>query len=257
MIELNKIYNEDCIKGMQRIPSGSVDAVISDPPYGITKCNWDKVVDFKILWQEFYRILKPHAAIVLFAGEPFTSHLILSNINEFREKLTWVKHKPSNFGCAKYRQLRYTEDIVVFGHHITFNPQTVTRTSPRIAQAQKTNYIVGRGRESSVSFSSHRPGVNSNCYSATTKYEGNILFYPSVQGNSHEKTKHPTQKPVPLISQLLKTYTNPGDTVIDPFIGSGTTAVACQQLQRNFIGFENNPEYFTISNQRINPKERT
>ena len=156
MIELNKIYNEDCLEGMQRIPDDSIDCIICDPPYGITQCKWDNIIPFDRLWEQYNRIIKENGAIVLFAGEPFTSLLICSNLSMFREKLTWQKHKPSNIGNAKYMHLKYSEDIVVFANgKCTYNPQMQKRISDRVRQAQKGNskqWRTNRGDTQEVSF---------------------------------------------------------------------------------------------------------
>ena len=127
MIELNKIYNEDCLEGMKKIPDGSVDCVICDLPYGTTVCKWDSIIPFKPLWEQYLRIAKKNAAFVLFAGEPFTSRLIMSNIKLFRQKLTWLKTRPTNVMNAKKQFMNWTEDICIFYRNLpVFNPQMRT-----------------------------------------------------------------------------------------------------------------------------------
>ena len=256
MIELDKIYNEDCLIGMQRIPDGSVDAVICDLPYGTTACAWDSVIPFDKLWEQYHRVCKPNAPIVLFCIEPFTAALVMSNVKEYREKLTWEKHKPSNIVNAKYMHLKYTEDIVVFSRgKCTFNPQMQPRISDRVREAQKGNskqWRTNRKETGEVSFATQYEPRDWNSFDADFKYPGNVFYFPAVVSNSHEKCAHPTQKPVDLLRYLVLTYTNGGDTVLDNCMGSGTTAIACIKEKRNFIGFELDIEYFEIAKKRIN-----
>lgn len=255
MIELDNIYNEDCLIGMKQIPDGIVDAVICDLPYGTTACAWDSVIPFEPLWEQYHRICKPNAPIVLFCIEPFTSALVISNVKEFREKLTWEKHKPSNIGNAKYMHLKYTEDIIVFAHKkCTYNPQMQPRTSDRVRQAQKGNskqWRTNRKEKGEVSFATQYQPRDWNSFDADWKYPSNIIKIPAVVSNSKEKCDHPTQKPVALLRYLIKTYTNEGDTVLDNCMGSGTTAIACIKEKRHFIGFELNEYYYNKALKRI------
>lgn len=252
---LNKIYNEDCLEGMKRIPDNSVDAIICDLPYGTTKCKWDVVIPFDPLWEQYNRIIKKQGAIVLFGTEPFTSLLIISNLSKFREKLTWKKHKPSNFGNAKYMHLKYSEDIVVFSDgKCVYNPQMQPRLSDRVRQAQKGNgkqWRTSREDSQEVSFNTPYGGRDWHIFDADLKYPGNVITIPAVVSNSHEKVSHPTQKPVALLEYLVKTYTNEGGTVLDNCIGSGTTAIACVNTNRNFIGFEKEGEYYDMACRRL------
>ena len=251
MIELNKIYNEDCLEGMKRIPDGSVDAIITDLPYGTTACAWDSVIPFDKLWEQYKRIRKPNAPIVLFCIEPFTAALVMSNVKEYREKLTWEKHKPSNIGNAKYMHLKYTEDIVVFSNgSSTFNPQMQPRISDRVREAQKGNSKQWRTK-GEICFATHYEPRDWNTFDADLKYPGNVFYFPAVVSNSHEKCAHPTQKPVNLLRYLIRTYTNEGEAVLDNCMGSGTTAVACIREKRNYIGFETNAEYYNMACKRI------
>lgn len=197
---LNKIYNEDCLEGMKRIPDNSVDAIICDLPYGTTKCKWDVVIPFEPLWEQYNRVIKKQGAIVLFGTEPFTSLLIISNLSKFREKLTWQKHKPSNIGNAKYMHLKYSEDIVVFSDgKCVYNPQMQPRLSDRVRQAQKGNskqWRTNRKDSQEVSFITPYEGRDWHIFDADLKYPGNVITIPAVVSNSHEKVSHPTQKPV-------------------------------------------------------------
>ena len=251
MIELDKIYNEDCLQGMKRIPDGSVDAVICDLPYGTTVCKWDSVIPFEPLWEQFHRVTKHNAAIVLFAGEPFTSFMILSNLNEFRQKLTWATTRPTNVMNAKKQFMNWTEDICVFYRALpTFNPQYRHDGEFTGRKVQHLN-------------ESRKQGVH-NGY---VEYEGYVHegnggnFYPKSIlefSNVHNggTALHPTQKPVDLLRYLILTYSNEGDTILDATIGSGTTAVAALMEKRHFIGFELNKEYFDIAQQRIDEVRR-
>ena len=252
---LNKIYNEDCLEGMKRIPDNSVDAIICDLPYGTTKCKWDVVIPFEPLWEQYNRVIKSKGAIVLFGTEPFTSLLIISNLSKFREKLTWQKHKPSNIGNAKYMHLKYSEDIVVFSDgKCVYNPQMQPRLSDRVRQAQKGNskqWRTNRKYTQEVSFGTRYAPRDWKTFDADWKYPSNVLSFPAVVSNSHEKLPHPTQKPVALLEYLVKTYSNEGDTILDNCMGSGTTAIACVNTGRNFIGFEKEREYYDVACRRL------
>ena len=250
----------DCLELMKDIPTGSVDMVLCDLPYGTTMCKWDVCIPLEPLWEQYHRVCKKNAVIVLFGGEPFTSKLIISNITNFTEKLTWVKHKPSNIGNAKIRHLKYSEDIVVFskGKH-TYNPQMQPRLSNRIREAQKGNSKQWRtvgNNGSEVCFGTLYKPKDWNCYSADKKYPSNVLNFPAVVSNSKEKCLHPTQKPVALLEYLIKTYSNEGETVLDNTMGSGSTGVACVNTGRDFFGIEKDETYFDIAQKRIAEAEK-
>ena len=256
-MEIDRIYNEDCLVGMKAIPDKSIDCIICDLPYGTTACKWDVVIPFAPLWEQFNRVCK--GAIVLFATEPFTSALIASNYDAFKEKLTWVKHKPSNFGNAKIRHLKYSEDIVVFANgRYTFNPQYTERKSDRVRQAQKGNskqWRTNKKPTQEVSFATAYAPRDWHTFDADRKLQGNVITIPSVVSNSKEKVNHPTQKPVALLEYLIKAYTNEGDCVLDCVMGSGTTSVACIKEKRHFIGYEITKEYFDIAQERIKQEQ--
>lgn len=241
----------DCLELMKEIPDKSVDMVLCDLPYGTTKCRWDNVLPFDKLWEQYHRVIKDKGAIVLFATEPFTSTMICSNIKEFREKITWIKHRPSNFANAKRRHLKYTEDVVVFGNgQPTYNRQMVPRTSRRILEAQKGN-SKQHSTASEVSFVTQSEPQSWHVYDPDYKNPMDYIECPSVVNNSHEKVNHPTQKPVKLLTNLIKTYTNEGELVLDNTMGSGSTGVACINTKRDFIGMELDQEYFHIAEKRI------
>ena len=249
--QIDKIYNEDCLEGMKRIADGAVDCIITDLPYGTTACAWDSVIPFEPLWEQFKRVTKPNAAIVLFATEPFTSTLIMSNIKEYRQKLTWLKTRPTNVFNAPKQFMNWTEDICVFYEKLpTFNPQMRTDGEFTGAKVQRCNHDRSNGT------------LGQTGEKAGYVHEGNGgLFYPKSVlefSNVHNGGTglHPTQKPVDLLRYLILTYSNEGDTILDATIGSGTTAVAALMEKRHFIGFETNKEYFDIAQGRIDEIRR-
>lgn len=246
----------DCLEKMKNIPDKSIDMILCDLPYGTTKCKWDIIIPFDKLWEQYNRVIKDNGVIVLFGSEPFTSQLINSNIKAYKEKLTWIKHKPSNFACARYMHLKYTEDIVVFAYKShTFNKQLQPRKSERFRQGQKTNdkkRTTVRTDGNEVSMSTLYPPKDYKDYDANFKNPMDYIEIPSVVNNSKEKANHPTQKPVKLLEYLIKTYTNENETVLDNCMGSGSTGVACLNTNRNFIGIELDDNYFDITKNRIN-----
>lgn len=243
MIELNKIYNEDCLEGMKRIPDKSVDSIITDLPYGVTKLKWDSIIPLDRLWEQYNRIIKDNGAIVLTASQPFTSALVMSNPKMFKYCWTWDKVTAKGHLVAKIRPMQQTEDVAVFGKgRIQYYPIMEDREKDRKdvdTEYSRTEIMGGevkRKRKKIV---------------RTKKYPKTILTF----SNASQKGKvHPTQKPVALFEYLIKTYTNEGETVLDNCMGSGTTAIACLNTERNFIGFELDKEYFEIAQNRI--KER-
>lgn len=255
MIEPNSLHLGDCLDIMKDIPDNSIDCIICDLPYGTTECAWDSVIPFDKLWEQYKRICKPNAPIVLFCIEPFTAALVMSNVKEYREKLTWEKHKPSNIGNAKYMHLKYTEDIVVFSRgKCTFNPQMQPRISDRVREAQKGNskqWRTNRKETGEVSFATQYEPRDWNTFDADKKYPGNVFYFPAVVSNSHEKCDHPTQKPVDLLRYLVLTYSNQNDIILDNCMGSGTTCVAAIKEKRRYIGIEKEEKYFRIANKRI------
>lgn len=245
-MRLNYIDNIDCLEGLKNIPDGSVDMVLCDLPYGITRCKWDSLIPLPELWEQYNRVVKSDGAIVLFAAEPFTSMLITSNIKNYRQKLTWLKTRPTNVLNAKKQFMNWTEDIVVFYRRLpTFNP--IMRTDGQFTGAKVQRMNTARENSVFVKTGEQKDYV----------HEGNGgLFYPKTVlefSNVHKPAEcyHPTQKPVALCEYLIKTYTNPGDVVLDNCIGSGTTAVACLRTGRSYIGFELDAKYHTIAMQRI------
>ena len=224
----------DCLDVMQDIPDGSVDMVMTDPPYGTTACKWDAVIPFEPMWAQLKRIVKPNGAIVLMASQPFTSALIMSNVVMFRYDLKWIKTQATGFYNANRMPLRAHEDIIVFYQSLpSYNPQK-TAGEP---------YVQKRGSASEV--------YQGKDLSVTVNETGmrHPLSWRVFQRDA-DKT-HPTQKPVALMEYLIRTYTNAGETVLDFTMGSGTTGVAAANTGRRFIGIEMDADYFTVASARI------
>ena len=241
-IELNKIYNEDCLDGMNRIPDKSVDMILCDLPYGTTACKWDEIIPFDLLWEQYERVIKDNGAIVLTASQPFTTKLIASNYEMFRYNWVWEKSYSTGFMNANKMPLKNIEVVLVFYKRLpTYNPQgliEINKTQVRKKDKKTTIYS--------------DMGLKEGVY--TQKYTN----YPKqiIKTTAKERTIHPTQKPVALFEYLIKTYTNGGETVLDNCMGSGTTAIACLNTNRNFIGFELDKGYFDIANERIEEHEQ-
>ena len=237
MIEIDNIYNEDCLEGMKLIPDGTIDAVICDLPYGTTHNTWDEVIPFDLLWAEYHRICKKGAPIVLFGSEPFSSVMRMSNIKEYRYDWIWKKSQGADFLNVKRRPLKNFETISVFCRKCApYNPQGL-RQCHRI-------------KDNASKF-----GNNSRDWNHADTYVQEWENYPQAIIEFDNPTGadkfHPTQKPVDLLRYLILTYTNEGDTILDNCMGSGTTAIACIKEKRHFIGFEIDKKYYDIANERI------
>ncbi|MCR5065126.1 MAG: site-specific DNA-methyltransferase [Bacteroidales bacterium] len=251
MLELDTIYNEDCLEGMKRIPDGSVDAIICDLPYGTTACAWDSVIPFEPLWEQYKRIVKPNAPIVLFSQQPFTSALIMSNIEMYKYNWIWQKDNASNFLLASHQPLKVTEDICVFGYgattnstkgiYLNYNPQKEIGGKPYIQASgkQRSDTSIMRGNKEAI-----KGGY-------ITESNGERFPLNIVRFNRDAERLHPTQKPVDLLRYLVLTYSNEGDVVLDNCMGSGTTAIACIKEHRHFIGFELDKTYYEKACARI------
>lgn len=252
-LEINQIYEGDCLEGMRRIPDRSIDMVLCDLPYGndITHAKWDKEIPVDILWEQYMRITTERAAIVLTCQEPLTSKLVLNDVKNFRHKRVWHKDKCSNFLMAKYQPKKLTEDILVFSKAgFTHNARTRATYNP-IMEDRITKHSGSDGSERS----GHANQIRTSTlrYKNDKNYDGKKV-YPSdyiYAATEHFERVHPTQKPVDLFSYLIRTYTNPGEIVLDNCMGSGTTAIAAVRTGRNFIGFEREPEYVEIANRRL------
>lgn len=234
-----RLLHGDCIEHMKTLPAGSIDMVLVDLPYGMTKNKWDVVIPFDSMWTEFNRVIKPNGAVVLFANNPFGATLIASNIKNFRYSLVWEKNKFSDFLNAKRKPMKIHEDIHVFyKKQPVYNPQMVAGTpyerwNTQEAVDKQTNY------------GAHGQNHNKN---AGTRLPTTVLKFPRV-----ERPEHPTQKPVPLLEWLIKTYTNEGAIVLDCCMGSGSTGVACKNVGRSFIGIELDDKYYGISVRNCTP----
>lgn len=233
----HQVIQGDCIEVMRSIPDGSVDMIFTDLPYGTTQCPWDQVIPFAELWEQYLRVAKYSAAIVLTAAQPFTSVLIASQLALFRYEWIWEKGNATGFLNAKKQPLRAHESAAVFYRsQPTYNPQMQSGHERKTTQ---------------------RKTVNSECYGKAlnlTQYDSTDRYPRSVQFFSSDKQKgsyHPTQKPVALARYMIETYTNPGDTVLDSCAGSGTAAVACAQSGRKSISIEKLAKYIPVIHERL------
>jgi site-specific DNA-methyltransferase (adenine-specific) len=251
-----QLYNGDCLQKMKDIPADSIDLILCDLPYGTTKCKWDTIIDIELLWIEYKRILKkPTGVIVLFGQQPFTSRLISSNYSWFKYNFIWKKNKTTQFLLANYRPMKCTEDICVFSPggaaaasrktgNMTYNPQNLIPVSIKKKNSEK--------RIGKMLNQSHHLGPNNKLIS-NEEYEQKFTNYPNeiLEFDIESDTIHETQKPVPLIEYLMKTYSNEGDTVLDNAMGSGTTGIGCINTKRKFIGIELEKKYFDLSFKRL------
>ena len=230
------IYNEDCLEGMKKITDKSVDAIICDLPYGVTCAPFDKKLPLDLMWEQFLRVTKKNAAVVLFCQQPFTSELVTSNRKNFKYCLTWHKKQCSGFLNAKRQPLRSCEDIAVFYRgQCTYNPQMRKGKPYKITRKPPFSGNYNQQTEHSI----ENDGEH---YYPTTLIEFPL---PRFKGG------HPQQKPVGLLEYLIKTYTNEGEVVLDATMGSGSTGVACVNTNRRFIGFELDEKYFETAQKRI------
>ncbi len=241
MLEVNKIYMEDCLIGMQKIDDKSIDAIICDLPYGTTKCSWDIIIPFDKLWEQYYRIAKDNCPIVLFGQEPFSSLLRLSNLKDFKYDWYWQKERPTNVMQIKKRPGKTIETISVFYKNpCMYIPQKSIHTGPL-----RSNKIKNGKLGKIIDDKSKKP----NQYvDDGTRYPTQLL---SFKRDCLSSNLHPTQKPLDLIKYLVSTYTEENMLVLDNCMGSATTAIACIELKRNYIGFEMDKNYFSIGNKRI------
>ena len=235
-MELNTIYNEDCLVGMKDIPDKSVDMILCDLPYGTTACKWDTIIPFEPLWEQYERIIKDNGAIVLTASQPFTTKLIDSNIDLFRNCWVWNKKISGNPLLAKHQPLKVHEDICVFSkkRHNYY---------PQMRKGKMRKKGGGRSKLFDMEMSA--------------KYSDEYYPISIIEFSNAKRGVHPTQKPVALFEYLIKTYTNEGETVLDNCMGSGTTAIACLNTNRNYIGFELDEEYYKASLDRIEKHKKS
>jgi len=232
------LYNNDCLIQMQSIKDKSIDMILCDLPYGMTKNKWDSIIPFENLWKEYHRIIKENGAIVLFGSQPFTSLLVTSNLKYFRYSLVWEKNKFSDFLNAKRKPMKVNEDILIFyKKQPTYNPQywfstPYTRWNTQQAVDKQTNY------------GSHKENI------AESK-DGKRLPTTVLKFNRVERPEHPTQKPVDLLEWLIKTYSNENETILDNCMGVGSTGIASKNLKRNFIGIEIEKKYYDIALDKL------
>jgi DNA modification methylase len=230
----------DCLERMKEIPDGSVDMILTDPPYGTTACKWDSIIPLEPMWKELKRIIKADGAILLFGAEPFSSALRNSNIENYKYDWVWIKEQGTGFASSKKQPLRKHEIISVFYAKPPFyNSKGKKLDKPRIIK-RKAN---SNNKSITARFSGSGLQDRISVYTHTTKH--------SILEFNRERGKHPTQKPVPLIEYLINTYTKENQTVFDFTMGSGSTGVACVNTNRNFIGIELDTDYFDIAQQRI------
>ena len=235
----NTVIQGDCLIEMKNIPDKSIDMILADLPYGTTACKWDTVIPFEPLWEQYKRIIKNNGAIVLTASQPFTSALVMSNIKMFRYSLVWDKvNKYTGAFNANKMPMKRHEDILVFYLKLpTYNPQFRKGVPYSVTRPKgKGEYVGGLGKSSKL--------LKSDGEKA---YPGSVI---RIEGQAHI-SNHPTQKPVALFEYLIKTYTNEGDLVLDNAAGSGTTGIACKNLNRNYILIEKEPQYIEIINKRL------
>lgn len=233
----------DCLECMKEIPDGSVDMVLTDPPYGTTACKWDSVIPFEPMWAQIKRVVKKNGAVVMTASQPFTSALVMSNTSWFKYEWVWEKNRGSNFASVKFQPMKEHENVLVFCEgRTTYNPIMESRSAGGASRAAYKVNPSNTGKR--------------DAYNGLTEKESRVLdpelrVPRTVQKFNTEVGKHPTQKPVALMEYLIRTYTNEGEVVLDFTMGSGTTGVAAMNTGRKFIGIELDEGYFDIACDRI------
>lgn len=251
-----ELYQGDCLVEMDKIADDSVDLIITDLPYGSTKCKWDTIIDMDALWKQYTRILKkPHGVVALFGQQPFTSRLISSNYKWFKYNIIWKKNKTTQYLLANYRPMKCTEDVAIFSPggaaaaskkkgNMTYNPQGLVPVNIKKKNSEK--------RIGKMLNQSHHLGPN-NKLTGNSEYSQKFTNYPTefIEFNIESDTIHETQKPVKLLEYLIKTYSNEGGVVLDSTMGSGTAGVACVNTNRKFIGIELEQKYFDLAKKRI------
>jgi len=237
------LYNENCLDTFKKIEDNSIDCIICDLPYSMTSLSWDSLIPFDILWKEYNRIIKKNGNIVLFSSGLFTINLINSNIKQFKYKLIWKKNVPTGMASAKYRPMKYYEEICLFSDgNGTYNPQMKERVG---VGKDCYNYNHYCGNSNHLQLDKKPKKYDPDFVQPSDVLEFNVV--PNRNGKLH-----PTQKPIELLEWLVKTYSNEGDLILDNCMGSGTTGLACKNLNRNFIGIELDKKYFDIAFNRIN-----
>ena len=236
-------WQGDCLDLMKNIPDGSVDMILCDLPYGTTACKWDTVIPFEPLWEQYWRVVKPRAAVVLTASQPFTSALVMSQVDRFKYSWIWEKNRGSNFATTKYQPMKEHEDVCVFGDGVTvYNPIYQDRAE---GGKSRSKYKI------KPSNTGKREALGGMIEVDVRNIDPNKRVPRSIQKFNTQVGLHPTQKPVALFEYLIRTYTNPGDIVLDNCAGSGTTAVACENLNRKWVCIEQDTEYSKKAIERI------
>ena len=233
----------DCLEVMKTIEDNSIDAIITDPPYGTTACKWDSVIDFNLMWEQLNRIIKTNGAIVLFGSEPFSSALRMSNIKNYKYDWVWYKNQRTGFQSAKFQPMKSYETISVF--YKKCGGYYPIKTKRKGAKAGNKTNKSGEVYGGSIY---ERPKQDDKINPHNV-----IDFIKTLHGS--DKREHPTQKPVALMEYLIFTYTNENETVLDFTMGSGSTGVAAKNTNRNFIGIELDENYFNIAVKRIKGTE--
>lgn len=244
----SEIYNDDCLNVFQHIPDASIDMVCVDPPYGTTSIHWDKILDFNNMWVELERVCKPMANILIFGSQPFSSLVIVSKLDWFRYELIWNKNKCGSPGLAKHRPLKVHENIMVFNRKSggIYNP-IMEEGDPYYRESKDKVKGYGSGKNTHGYGFGNKPTFKLENHG--TRYPKSILY--AKRNFSAQQTVHPTQKPTNLLNWLIMTYSNPGDTVLDFCMGSGSCGVSAKETGRSFIGIEKEKEYFDIAKSRI------
>lgn len=246
ILEINKLYNIDCLEGMKYIDDQSIDMILCDLPYGVTKNKWDSIIPLNKLWKQYERIIKINGVIVLFGQDKFSARLMMSNEKLHRYNLIWEKTTPTGHLNAKRMPLRNHEDMLVFYKKLPcYNPQKTTGHKRKVSTAKHK-----RNSKKTTNYGEH--GLTT--YDSTERYPKSIWKFAT---DKQKKAYHPTQKPVNLLEELIKTYTNEGYLILDNCIGSGSTAEACINTNRNYIGMDNGKNdkgifWIDIANERIN-----
>lgn len=234
-----KLLQGDCLEHMKDIADERIDMILCDLPYGLTRNKWDSQIPLEDLWSEYWRVLKPTGVVALTASQPFTSTLVCSQVKFFKHEWIWIKNRGSNFANTVREPMKEHESVLIFSKgKWTYNKQMQPRTGGGTSRVK-------------YNFNKITDTQNYGKFTSAPKNQGELRVPSSWQKFNCEVGLHPTQKPVPLLEYLIRTYTNKGETVLDNCMGSGSTGVACVNTGRNFIGIELNPEYFEIARQRI------
>lgn len=238
---MDRLHHQDCLVGLAEVPDGSVHMVFADLPYGVTQNRWDSQIPLEPLWAHLRRVCVEDAAMVFTAMQPFTSLLVTSNLRDFRYSLVWRKNKPHGHLNAKRQPMREHEDIIVF-----YRKQPKYR--PQMTTGHKPVHRYTKHTDDGANYGATRSGRSGG--GQTTRYPTSVLDIPVVNGDDPERV-HPTQKPTDLPAWFIRTYTNPGDVVLDPAAGSATTLVAARDLGRGYIGFESDAEVYRKAFARL------